>query len=496
MDHGPVLEAPPLGHDAACDVAVIGSGIAGLSIAYELTRLGQQVIVIDRGPIGMGMTARSTAHLSSSLDDLYINLIRIHGRDTARLLLDSQVAAINRVEAICAAEKLDADFQRVDGWMAASAPDEEATLKEEYEACLSIGMHVTWADRRSATGLGKGPALVFARQARFHPLKYLAGLATAVQEHGTRLFANTAYESHDKSDGRILIQTSTGAVISATHAVFATNSPVNAGRAFHRKQRPDRTYVIAAPIPKGSVDDVLFWDMHDPYHHMRIQPLDDQWDRLIIGGEDHRTGTENDMAQRLARLEDWARAQYPAMGEVSHRWSGQILETLDYMPFSGRAPGEDNIYLHTGDAGQGITNAVAGALVIAPLITGQHARFAPILDPSRVPLTGRTIAHYLTDQAGVVAGLVQHLTPGEVASADEIAPGEGAVLRNGALAREAVYKSPEGEVIRLSATCTHAGCGVRWNSFEKCWDCPCHGSQFAPTGEVLSGPALKPLPKI
>lgn len=143
MDHGPVLEAPPLGHDAACDVAVIGSGIAGLSIAYELTRLGQQVIVIDRGPIGMGMTARSTAHLSSSLDDLYINLIRIHGRDTARLLLDSQVAAINRVEAICAAEKLDADFQRVDGWMAASAPDEEATLKEEYEACLSIGMHVT-----------------------------------------------------------------------------------------------------------------------------------------------------------------------------------------------------------------------------------------------------------------------------------------------------------------------------------------------------------------
>jgi nitrite reductase/ring-hydroxylating ferredoxin subunit len=201
------------------------------------------------------------------------------------------------------------------------------------------------------------------------------------------------------------------------------------------------------------------------------------------------------MEQRLVRLEDWARAQYPAMGEVSHRWSGQILETMDYMPFSGRSPGEDNIYLHTGDAGQGLTNAVAGSLIIAPLITGQHARFAPVFDPGRVPLSGRTIAHYISDQAGAFAAAIG-LEPGEVNSVHDIAPGEGALLREGLTGRIAAYRQPGGGLVRLAAACTHAGCTVHWNSFEKCWDCPCHGSQFAPDGEVLCGPAVKALQRI
>lgn len=489
----PDVEAPALTEATRCDVLVVGAGIAGVSTAYELARAGRDVAVIDRGRIGAGMTARTTAHLSSALDDYYAELIKVRGNDEARLYYDSQLAAINRIEAICRDEAINADFQRVNGFLFAAREEHRSHLEEEYEAARSIGVPVEWAARAPMPGMDSGRALRFADQARIHPLRYLSGLVRACVARNVRFHADTAYVSHDESDGGVEIRTEAGATISAHTAVFATNSPVNDKVAIHTKQAPMRTYALAGAVPRGSVADMLLWDTLEAYHYVRLQPLDDGEDLLIVGGEDHRTGEADDMDARFRALEQWTRQHFPDFGEVRYRWSGQVLEPVDFMPFTGRNPGDRNICIHSGDSGQGITNGVAASLVLAPLITGQHSRFAPLLDPSRKPLTsGASIREFLHGQAGVVKNMAEYLMPGEIESTDALRPGEGGVLRDG-LARIAVYRDEQGIIQRRSAVCTHMGCIVHWNSLEKCWDCPCHGSHFASDGSVLNGPAIKPL---
>ncbi len=492
MDDWPGIEAQPLDADAQCDVVIVGSGIAGLSTAYELSRFGRSVIVIDRGRLGNGMTMRTTAHLATELDDYYYELIRVRGEDEARLLHDSQVAAVNRVEAICRDEGFEADFHRLDGYLFADEKDHLADLEKEYEACRAIGVDVDWADRAPMPGFDTGRCLRFPNQGRFHPGKYLTGLARAIEARGGRLYAHTAHISDREEDGGVVVETEGGMRVRAGAAVFATNSPTNNKVAIHSKQVPNRTYVIAGPVAKGSVPDALVWDTRDPYHYVRIQGLGDSEDLLIVGGEDHRSGEENDMEERLAALERWTRAHYPSFVRTVYRWSGQVLEPVDFMPFSGRNPGNDNVYIHTGDSGQGITNGVAGSLTLLPLIIGEDSRYAPLFDPSRKSASTSTIGEFVKGQAGAVKNFAEYIGPGEISSADDLQAGEGGIMRSG-LGKLAVYKGEDGKVVQRSAVCTHLGCIVHWNSFEKCWDCPCHGSQFAVDGQVLNGPAVQPL---
>jgi glycine/D-amino acid oxidase-like deaminating enzyme len=288
---------------------------------------------------------------------------------------------------------------------AISYPAEEshkADLEEEYQACLSIGVKVEWADRAPVPGLDTGMALRFPNQGRFHPTKYLRGLAQAILNRGGRIYANTVHVGDKETDeGGVEIETEAGPVIRAGAAVFCTNSPTNDKVVIHSKQPPSRTYAIAGPVPKDSVPDVLAWDTLEAYHYVRIQPLGEAEDLLIVGGEDHHSGEANDMDERFARLESWTRERYPSFTRAEYRWSGQVLEPIDFMPYSGRNPGSTNIYVHSGDSGMGITNGVAGSLTILPLILGEDSRYAPVLDPSRKSFTSTaSIGEFVREQAG------------------------------------------------------------------------------------------------
>ncbi|MFO1091370.1 MAG: FAD-dependent oxidoreductase [Hyphomicrobiales bacterium] len=492
MAETPVIAASPLDADITCDVVVIGSGIAGLSTAYELTRFGRDVVVIDRAGIGTGMTARTTAHLASEIDDYYHTLVGVHGEDRARHYYESQVASINRIEAICRDEQIDADFLRLSGFLFAAEESHRDILEREYECCAALGVSVAWADAPLPAG-GNVSALRFSNQARLHPTKYLRGLAHGIARRDGRFFRDTPYVSHTEKDGRVEITTEVGPKIRATFAVFATNSPVNELAGVNARQQPFRTYVVAGPVPKGTVIDALLWDTEEPYHYVRLQPLSETEDLLIVGGEDHRTGEEDDMEERLMRLERWTRQRFPAFNTVTFRWSGQVMEPNDFLPFSGRAASGSNVFVHSGDSGQGITNGVAGSLTLLPLILGEDSRFASLFEPNRSQLKSLTSAReFAQTQAGAVKNYAEYLSGGEISSVDELSPGEGAILREG-LEKYAVYRHPDGAVSKHSAACTHMGCIVHWNPLELCWDCPCHGSQFAPDGEVLNGPATQPL---
>ena len=411
MEAMPAVPAPPLTGEAECDVVVIGSGIAGLSSAYETARFGSRVLVIDRGRICGGMTARTTAHLATEIDDFYSQLIRARGVEEARLYHDSQVAAVNRIEAICTEEEIDADFARVDGYLIAAEPSHQGDLDEEYETCRKIGIEVEWAQTAPVPIPSGTRALHFPNQARFHPLKYCSGLVRAIAARGGRFHCDTAYVDHREDQDGVVIECENGDRIRAKAALFATNSPVNDRVTIHTKQVPMRTYVVAGRVAKDSAPDALVWDSLDYYHYARIAPWDEGSDLLIVGGEDHRSGQADDMDQRFARLEQWTREHYPSFGKADYRWSGQVLEPVDFLPYTGLNPGNVRTYVHTGDSGQGMTNGVAGALNFIALLVGDKARFADLFDPGRKPASGIALKEFAAGQAEAVGNLAEYLTP-------------------------------------------------------------------------------------
>jgi glycine/D-amino acid oxidase-like deaminating enzyme/nitrite reductase/ring-hydroxylating ferredoxin subunit len=480
----PPLEREPLAGDASCAVCVVGAGIAGLSVAYELARAGQAVVVVDDGAIGGGATLRTTAHLASGLDDRFHRIEQLHGERGAELAASSHAAAIDRIERICADERIACDFARVPGYLVVGegCPDE---LDQEFEAARRAGLTVALHDQFAPCGRDFGRALEFANQGQFHPGKYLAGLLAAAERRSVRVHGGThALEVHGGDDARVVTNRGT---IRCGAVVVATNTPVNDRLVMHTKQAPYRTYVVAGHIPTESLDAMLIWDTLDPYHYVRTQPGDGH-DWLIVGGEDHKVGQDDEAETRFGALLAWAKARFPKLTRTSVRWSGQILEPHDAMAFIGRNPMDrDNVYVATGDSGNGMTHGVIAGLLIKDLVLGHQNPWVDLYDPTRKSL--RAAKDFLRENLNFAAQYRDFVTPGDVDEVAAIAAGDGAIVRRG-LRKLAVYRDEAGALHAHSAVCPHLGCAVRWNDVERTFDCPCHGSRFAAEdGHVINGPA-------
>jgi glycine/D-amino acid oxidase-like deaminating enzyme/nitrite reductase/ring-hydroxylating ferredoxin subunit len=485
-------EFAPLDKNVHVDVCIVGGGIAGLSIAYLLTQAGKSVAVLDDGPLAGGMTQMTTGHLVNMLDDRYFELEKLHGREGARLAAESHTAAIDQIEAIVRKEKIDCDFARLDGFLFLAEGDATETLDRELAAAHRAGLAAVRREELAPFGTwSMGPCLVFPDQAQFHPLKYLAGLARAIERDGGRIYCG----SHaDHIEGGVPGVVHVGKhVVTGDAIVVATNVPINDLLAIHPKQAPYMTYVIAARVPRASVPKALAWDTGDPYHYIRLQPLEDD-DLLIIGGEDHKTGQAQDAAERHARLERWARERFPMMGPLEYAWGGQVMEPMDYLAFIGRNPMDhDNIFVVTGDSGMGLTHGTIAGMLITDLIFERRNPWAMLYDPSRVRV--RAAAEFARENSNVALQYADWLTGGDVDSVSDVPREGGAVVRRG-LEKIAVYRDPEGRLHEHSAVCTHLGCIVHWNASEKTFDCPCHGSRYDPYGKVINGPANRPLASV
>ena len=480
---------PRLKENIRTDVCIIGAGIAGLTTAYLLAQEGRSVVVLDDGVIGGGMTGRTTAHLTNAFDDRYIEMEKLHGADGSRLIAESHTLSIDKVQAIVREEQIDCGFERLDGFLFVPPNESTDVLNDELQASHRAGLKdVELVKRAPVETFDTGPALRFPRQAQFHPLDYLTGLTRAFTRYGGRIFTEThATKITGGSDARV--ETSHGPAVNCDVIVVATNTPVNDRVAIHTKQAPYVTYVIGVRIPKGSITRALYWDTPDPYHYVRLQTdkTNPSHEILIVGGEDHKTGQEHDGEARFVKLHQWTRERFPQAGNIEFRWSGQVMEPVDGIAFIGPNPlDEDNVFIATGDSGQGMTHGTIAGMLLTDLIQDRQNPWADLYSPSRISL--RSMGEYASENLNVAGQFTDYLTAGEISSVDEVKPGEGAIMREG-LSKLAVYRDDSGTVHKLSAVCPHLGCIVAWNSTEKTWDCPCHGSKFDAGGRVYQGPA-------
>jgi glycine/D-amino acid oxidase-like deaminating enzyme/nitrite reductase/ring-hydroxylating ferredoxin subunit len=482
---------PSLGADMAAEVCVIGAGISGLTTAYLLSREGRSVVLLEGRGVGAGMSGLTTAHLSNAIDDRYLEIERLHGKEGARIAAESHTRAIQAIEDIVRRERIACDFERLDGYLFPDSAEQEDMLDLELEAARRAGVPGIEKIAHAPLPFDTGPCLRFPGQGQFHPVKYMAGLAKAIKRNGGQIFTSHV----DRVDSGLPARVATGPyTITAEAVVVATNSPINDRLVIHTKQAPYMTYVIGARVPSGSIERGLFWDTMDPYHFIRLQSVTkttrasgDPHDILIVGGEDHKSGQADSDEDPHGRLEEWTRSRFPMIEAVSFKWSGQVMETVDGVAYIGRNPlDEDNIYIATGDSGMGMTHGTIAGILITDLIAGRENQWEALYDPSRKTL--RALGEYLKEGANVAAQYADWLTAGEVDSVDAIPPESGAVVRRG-LTKVAVYRDEAGRVHERSAVCTHLGCIVRWNEVERTWDCPCHGSRYDRFGAVINGPA-------
>ena len=496
------------------DAVIVGGGISGLSTAYLLSKSGKKVILLEDGYIGSGETGRTTAHITYALDNRYYNLKKLHGKKKIRLIAESHISAINMIESIIKEEKIDCDFERLDGFLLLGNNDKKESLEKELEVTHSIGINdTTLISQVPNLSLNTGPCLLFPNQAQFHPLKYLKGLSKAVLSNGGEIYT----ETHVQDILPNQIKTIDGYIVYSKNIVIATNAPiVDKISKIYDKQQAYRTYVIGARIKKDKIPKALYWDTGDqntenivaPYHYVRIQTMpvneykNDNYDLLIIGGEDHLIGDisdDYDMQQRYIRLESWARDRFP-IEDIKFQWSGQILEPKDGIAFIGYNPGnkENNVFIATGDSGNGITHGTIAGNIITDLILGKNNPWISLYNPSRISkerpdnlYSKRTNKENKNNQK--LSSNKDNNDKTKKQSIQDLYIDQGIVLEEKKLA---VYKDSNNKLHAYSSVCTHLGCNVVWNKLEKSFDCPCHGSRFsALTGNTINGPANNKLTK-
>jgi len=484
-----------LDRDVKVDVAVIGAGITGLTAAYLLKRAGKTVVVIDRERAGGVDSMSTTAHLTCVTDGDLATLVKDFGVDHARAVWDAGLAAIVEIDAIVSRENIDCAFDWVPGYkfaaLTSNAENEAARLRREAELAAELGFEARFLD---SVPCFERPGVEFEGQARFHPRQYLSALAGSIDGNGSHVFEHSESEEicddplSVKANGRTI---ACDYVVIATHTPLMGKTPLALATLFQSRLFLYSSYVLGGRVPKGDLPDALFWDTADPYHYVRLEPHRD-FDYVIFGGEDHKTGQAGDTEARYRALETTLKQILPRV-RITHRWSGQVIETNDGLPYIGETSSRQ--FAATGYAGNGMTFGTVAGMMARDAVLGRRNPWDRLFDTGRTRIKGG-VWDYVKENVDYPYYMIRDRLVGPQAKTlREIRRGTGKIVDVKGR-RAAAYRSESGRVTLLSPVCTHMGCHVDWNEAESTWDCPCHGSRFKPTGEVLSGPAESPLEEL
>ncbi|MDQ5861390.1 MAG: FAD-dependent oxidoreductase [Actinomycetota bacterium] len=479
--HYPVLRG-----DLEVDAAVIGAGIAGLTAALALKRTGQTVAVVEAARVGTGVTGHTTGKVTSLHRLAYTELARRHGDDTARTYGQANQSAVEHVAQLVAEEAIDCEFRRVANYTYAETDDALDLVRAEASLAARLGLPAAFTTEVPLPFPAKG-AVRFDGQAQIHAVKYLQGLARVVDGEGSFVFEQTRAERvHDGSPA--VVDTGHGTV-RARDIIVATNVPFGGQGLFYLRCHPHRSYLVAGRVDTPPLD-ATFISVDEPVRSILTASVNGT-SYVLTGGEGHRVSEPGDTAERYNRLAAFAHDRL-GVDKVAYRWSTQDGIPLDGLPYAGlMSPTAKHVYVITGLRKWGLSNGTAAALILADTLSGRENPWASVFNSNRITPAAsarRFMKENTKTVAAVLAGKLRS-RPGHT----ELSPGEGKVMTvNGE--STAVYKDADGQVHAVSATCTHLGCTVGFNTADATWDCPCHGSRFSTDGTVIQGPAAKNLP--
>ncbi|MGO4709444.1 FAD-dependent oxidoreductase [Chryseobacterium sp. 2TAF14] len=473
------------------DAIIVGGGITGVSTALELQKRGKKCLLIEASNIGFGTTGGTTAHLNTFFDITFDEAINDFGEDQAKLLAKVGPEAIEIIEKNISQHQIDCDFEKKTGYIFALDEKQNDKLKKMVEAAGKVSI-----DMKFFKGVSFPVSFVSVAsvpdQGQFHPIKYIKKLADVFISLGGIILENCTCLSHSEEENYITVETSKG-IFKAENLVYATHVPPGVN-VLHLMAAPYRSYVIAFEIENNKYSEDLMYDLYDPYRYYRTHVINGK-NLLIAGGEDHKTGHEEDTGICFSNLENYVR-KYFNVGAAVYSWSSQYYEPVDGMPYIGKLPGaKGNVYTATGFRGNGMIFGTISSQVISDLITENKSKYEKLFDPGRIkPVAG--FASFVKENAGSAADFIKDkLFKEKISSLAELNDGEAKVVKYEG-ASYAVYKETEGKTHILKSTCPHTYCDVRWNSAEKSWDCPCHGSRFAINGKLLNAPSTEGLQRI
>ncbi len=480
---------PRLSGEVTTDVAVIGAGITGLSVAAQLKREGKKVTVLEANRVSSGTTGYTTAKVTSQHNLVYRDLVTQAGEEIASQYAEANEAGLSEIAKQVQEHNIDCDFRRGDAFVYTRDVNQLERIEGEAAAARSLGLPASFTMDTELPYSIAG-AVKFTNQAMFHPRKFCLGLAEAFVGDGCEIFEQTRAIDVD-CDDECIVTTETGRV-RAGHVVMATQIPFLDRGGYFARTSPARSYAIAARLNEPVLND-MYISIDAPVRSLR--PHNENGESyLLVGGEGHKVGQDPDTRERYEALEQWARDQFDVQS-VEYRWSAQDYIAVDHVPYIGPiTPKSDRILIATGFNKWGITSGAVAGMILRDAILGRTSPWSEAFDSTRAEVT-RSAKQFVTENTNVAKRFVgDRLHTIKTPDASDLSPDEGGIVKaNGK--KVAAYRDEAGKLHTLSPTCTHLGCQVTWNTAERSWDCPCHGSRFTVDGEVLQGPGIKPLPK-
>lgn len=471
------------------DAVVVGAGITGLSAALMLARDGVRVAVLEQDRVGSGTTGGTTAKVTSQHGLVYDEIGSRHGREAAGLYGEAQEHAKEWIADLVSAEAIECDFRRRPAYVYASSEGERGRVEREAEAAAAAGLPATFAEDVPLPFATHG-AVRFEGQAEFHPLLYLGAVARLIESAGGRVFEKT--RALGVSEGQPCEVRAENATFQADHVVVATLLPFLDRGVFFARAFPYRSYAISARVT-GPPPEAMLISAGSTTRSIRAHPRDGE-ELLLVGGEGHHTGSGDARPERFEALEEFARRHWD-VGAVEHRWSAQDFDPADGIPYIGPLhPKTDRVHVATAFRKWGITSGTLAGLLISDAIAGRENRWSGLFGSTRIGPLGQAPRLAKENARVAISFAAERLRRPGRRPITELSPGEGDVVRSSA-GKVAGYRDQDGVLHAVSARCTHLGCQVRWNAAERSWDCPCHGSRFGVDGEVIAGPAVRPLPQ-
>ncbi len=488
IDSTPTANFSPLSNNLSVDVAIVGAGLAGITAATLLKRAGKTVAVIESKQISTGVSGHTTAKITSLHQLIYADLIQKHGKEKAQIYAQSNQAALEFVAKMVREEQIDCDFSRRSAYTFAETEDHLKDIEKEVEAALKLGLPATFV-RETSLPFPIAGAIKFDNQAQFHSRKYLLHLIKEIPGNGSYVFENTRVQKVEENNFCQVI-TDKG-IIQAQDVIVATNIPITDEGLFFAKTYPKRSYIIGARIAEDKAPDGMYIGTGDKYYSIRTTPDKDGL-LLLVGGGGHKVGTVENTEEKYFDLENYARSRF-RVESIDYRWSTQDFVSFDRIPFVGKlTPLSKHTFVATGFSLWGMTQATLSGMILADNILGienpaadlyDATRATPFVSPEGIKQNLEVGTHWVGDR---LKGLNKSLA--------DVAIGEGELVTVDG-DKVAAYRDETGQIHAVSAVCPHLGCIVAWNSAEKSWDCPCHGSRFNCDGEILHGPTVKDLEK-